>query len=493
MSGARPVSEWPLILCGPMLRRVTPDEVCVFIALRQPARIQLMLFSDPLGNNPIGTPPPPVDTLALGQRLHVVVARLHPSPALATSARYYYDLGITRRRGGVEATDTLRSLTDASIGNGEFIGDGPNLLAGPHALGGTTGHLPGFSLAADRDSLVLVNASCRKAHGEGPDMLAFAEQLLDSADSSEQPHQLVLSGDQIYADDVALALSQTVAATAPELLTGVPTLRLPTTATVTPAGYHGEMPVSGNGADPPGRYMNADELAPGARRRDYVKAHAGLSVDKGDCAGHLLYLGEFYAMYLLAWSPALWPVDGAGAPQLIADDGLLADDDDERRALACEATEQRPRLEAFFATLPRVRRLLANVPTYMVFDDHEVSDDWNLSRSTANKVMQRAAGRQVLRNALLAYAVFQDWGNRPGDYAATGSASAPPGHELLQALRCPANPGDPLDAPQALPPVLTTGGSATRARVEPCSAWAPHHRRRPRWTGTSTSPFPVTC
>jgi hypothetical protein len=33
--------SWPLILCGPMLRRVVPDLVSVFIALSSPAPVTL--------------------------------------------------------------------------------------------------------------------------------------------------------------------------------------------------------------------------------------------------------------------------------------------------------------------------------------------------------------------------------------------------------------------------------------------------------------------
>ena len=37
------------------------------------------------------------------------------------------------------------------------------------------------------------------------------------------------------------------------------------------------------------------------------------------------------------------------------------------------------RLTEIKRTLPKVRRALANVPTYMIFDDHEISDDWFLN------------------------------------------------------------------------------------------------------------------
>lgn len=80
----------------------------------------------------------------------------------------------------------------------------------------------------------------------------------------------------------------------------------------------------------------------------------------------------------------------------------------------------------------KVRRALANVPTYMIFDDHDVTDDWNLNPEWCKRVFAidavrtRPLGRQVVRNALASYAVFQDWGNDFVRYA-----SGAPGQRVL--------------------------------------------------------------
>ncbi len=73
-------------------------------------------------------------------------------------------------------------------------------------------------------------------------------------------------------------------------------------------------------------------------------------------------------------------------------------------------------LTSFYDSLPRVRRALANVPTYMVFDDHDVTDDWNLGRAWRDRVFTSPLGRRIVMNALVAYVVFQDWGNDPVRY-----------------------------------------------------------------------------
>ena len=66
--------------------------------------------------------------------------------------------------------------------------------------------------------------------------------------------------------------------------------------------------------------------------------------------------------------------------------------------------------------VPRARRLLANVPSFMIFDDHEVTDDWNISPRWAKQTRANALGRAVIRNALVACTVFQSWGNDPRAY-----------------------------------------------------------------------------
>ena len=73
-------------------------------------------------------------------------------------------------------------------------------------------------------------------------------------------------------------------------------------------------------------------------------------------------------------------------------------------------------LTTFFDGLAKVRRALANVPTYMVFDDHDVTDDWNIGRAWRDQVHTTRLGRRIITNALLAYALFQDWGNDPLRY-----------------------------------------------------------------------------
>ena len=69
-----------------------------------------------------------------------------------------------------------------------------------------------------------------------------------------------------------------------------------------------------------------------------------------------------------------------------------------------------------------------SVPTYMIFDDHEITDDWNLNQAWCKRVLAKPFGRRVIQNGLTAFAIFQAWGNTPEQFS-----PSKPGHALLEA------------------------------------------------------------
>lgn len=77
---------------------------------------------------------------------------------------------------------------------------------------------------------------------------------------------------------------------------------------------------------------------------------------------------------------------------------------------------QKAPLDSYHKTLPKVRKLLANIPTYMIFDDHDVTDDWNITGSWYDGVRESPLGRRIVSNALAAYWAFQAWGNDPDNF-----------------------------------------------------------------------------
>ena len=57
-----------------------------------------------------------------------------------------------------------------------------------------------------------------------------------------------------------------------------------------------------------------------------------------------------------------------------------------------------------------VRQVLACIPTYMIFDDHEITNNWNISPQWCSTMLQ-AGKEQVLVDGLIAYWMYQGWGN----------------------------------------------------------------------------------
>lgn len=66
-------------------------------------------------------------------------------------------------------------------------------------------------------------------------------------------------------------------------------------------------------------------------------------------------------------------------------------------------------------TDPDVRWLLSTVPTAMIFDDHEVVDDWNTSAAWRDEMSLRRWWREAIVGALSSYWVYQHLGNLPPD------------------------------------------------------------------------------
>ncbi len=57
-----------------------------------------------------------------------------------------------------------------------------------------------------------------------------------------------------------------------------------------------------------------------------------------------------------------------------------------------------------------VRQVLACIPTYMIFDDHEITNNWNITPQWYATLLKNGQ-EQVLVDGLIAYWVYQGWGN----------------------------------------------------------------------------------
>ncbi|MDQ4058966.1 MAG: hypothetical protein M3124_07570, partial [Actinomycetota bacterium] len=153
----------------------------------------------------------------------------------------------------------------------------------------------------------------------------------------------------------------------------------------------------------------------------------------GNAENHLVSFGEFAAMYLISWEPSHWP---DRLPEV--EESLEGLEGVERSKLERLYNTEYAGLERARAAVPAIRRVLANAPIYTIFDDHDVTDDWNLTRKWCEQVRSSPAGRRVITNALASFWAFQGWGNNPDAFD----------DEFLRRvadLLGQENPGDELD------------------------------------------------
>src|SRR5215211_5872191 len=80
------LDDKPHVLAGPLLRKVTPDSVTVWLALRQGARVTLKV-AEAATERMLGSR----HTVAIGTNLHLVAVTA-TGQALAPGAVYEYDL-----------------------------------------------------------------------------------------------------------------------------------------------------------------------------------------------------------------------------------------------------------------------------------------------------------------------------------------------------------------------------------------------------------------
>lgn len=425
----------PLVLAGPILRRVESDAVTVWVALRDSRNVTLNVYGTTGDTSSIDLTGDR-DTMRLGENLHVVaVTASASSPTLQAGAAYEYDLSFS---GGDGSEDSLGA--SGVLKNG--IGDVTYSASG-------TPDLPSFVAPPDDlNDLRIAHGSCRKAHGERWDALPAVDEMIKEGmtDSNERrPNHLVLGGDQMYADDVAGHLLAMLTNHANELL-----------------GYEESLPV-GDGTS------GLSDLKPGHREQIVV---GGGELSAADHASsHLMGLGEYYALYLCSWSDVLWPPDGemdsfpsadSLYPQAVAEVKERAEEmvenmqggtyvghgggdvsiDEIQKAndFQRKVANNSDRVEKFRETLPEVRRALANVPTFMAFDDHDVTDDWFLDGKWVKDALGDDLGHRIVRNGMAAFASFQAWGNTPSEFA-----QGTDGDTLLQTISSNTNGSHGLD------------------------------------------------
>jgi hypothetical protein len=103
----------PLVLAGPFLRLVQPDQVVVWIALQKSASLTLKVLDANKQTLFTGT----ANTIKVGNSLHLalVVARSTGSQSpLSVGTVYYYDISFGSAGSGLDAAGVLGTATELS-------------------------------------------------------------------------------------------------------------------------------------------------------------------------------------------------------------------------------------------------------------------------------------------------------------------------------------------------------------------------------------------
>ena len=362
------VTDLPYIIAGPMIRRLLPEQMVLWLVTREPLNASLTVHYTE--DQVISIPCDEItQTVAVGESAYINLITFNAETPLPENSWLSYDLHCV-----VEGEErNLRSLLPNLMYEGELR---------PH-----------FVLKTQLNDLL--HGSCRKPHYPSKDALLRVDEVLDNSKNSieQRPALLMMSGDQIYADDVAgpmlSAVHQTIT------LLGLRSESIPG-ATV---GNCGELYQSKH------CYYEREELLPHTEAnqdlRDKFFGGAKKPIFTADTAhNHLITLSEVLAMYFLVWSPQLWDL-------IKLDVSGLSD-----KHLDRFLTEQKE-IKQFSQGLGQVQRALAHIPVYMIFDDHDVTDDWNLTRGWEEAAYGHPFSRRIIGNALIGYWLCQAWGNAP--------------------------------------------------------------------------------
>ncbi|MCB0252376.1 MAG: hypothetical protein KDI55_01465 [Anaerolineae bacterium] len=377
----------PVILCGPIVRRLTRNQVSVWVALSVGDPITLHVRRQ----NDAGEQTDTVTPTRIGRHVFLAVMTVN----------------------GVDGATNDQFVTGGLY---EYWIDSPTWPADParrpnwadFTLPGEL--LPTFmGLPGSLDDIILFHGSCRRAKGDRRDGLAEGYRRMVH-EPAQRPHLLILSGDQIYADEVSSTHMLVLRGIADDLF-GIDEFGGIQPGTEKVFNGLGNCPViPGTGT-------------PKIAGRSERSLEIGMTVAEKD---HLWTLAEFYGTYLTVWSDVLWPDP---LPAWDPSETGLVRHKDPAASPSYGADEHDWNMENFkldnlVDTMPQVRKLLANTPTLMVFDDHEATDDWNLDYLVSKGVYNNSQGSRVITNALLAYLLFQHWGNRPDRFQQANSPEA---------------------------------------------------------------------
>jgi hypothetical protein len=366
------ISSIPTVIAGPMVRHVSQQQLTFWLVTNKPYTFQFQLFTEDLPVTEITLNSEQHQQIQLGEYAILNLISIDFSPALPLNSILAYNFIFID-------DDQQQSLVELM----------PNILYSGQKY-------PNFVIKADVKQLL--HGSCRKPHFDSRDgLVQVAQVIADSInDAQTRPAMLMMSGDQIYADDVAGPMLVAIHQVIEQL------------------GLYGEqwqgtvVSSSDELFSSSLCYYQRDKLLPHneANKAVYEKIFSASKkpiFTSDNAKNHLVTLAEVFAMYLLTWSPVMWRLVNLKSHQV------------PEQFLATYQAET-VIIEGFVSGLSEVARSLAHIPTYMIFDDHDITDDWNLTRAWEEAAYQHPFSKRIIGNALIGYWLCQGWGNAPDKF-----------------------------------------------------------------------------
>ncbi|QHJ11006.1 hypothetical protein FX988_01228 [Paraglaciecola mesophila] len=387
------------VLAGPILKKLTVDQVTLWLVTSQPVDLTLTLFPDgeakrtfplkqtPFKHNTQTGDKTPFKTLPehrcikVGEHLYIHLVHLSLASPLPTDCWVGYQLDFHNEH-------------NAGVSLSELLSD----ICYPER------DTPGF--VVHKKLRKILHGSCRKPHHDSPDGLVIADTLLSTLQNSPQlwPSLIMMTGDQIYADDVATPMLAAIHSVIPTL--GINNETFADSTVADSRALHSEQAL----------YNQRVQILPNDKQSQKLRIPLFKSAEKPvfttvHANNHLVSFAEVITMYLLCWSPQCWENASTERPQSLdrqTGKGVQTAD---------EYQNELTLIEQFVSGLSQTRRVMAHLPCPMMFDDHDVTDDWNLTADWEQTAYGNDFSRRIIGNALIAYLLCQGWGNSPHNFS----------------------------------------------------------------------------
>ncbi|MGR5132058.1 alkaline phosphatase D family protein [Vibrio alfacsensis] len=372
--------QLPLIVAGPILRKVTAAEVNIWLVTTRPLEGLVEISDSGSGECIYSQAISKQHLLQVGQRAWVCMLSLHGNFPTHRSLRYQ----ITTQDGLLTELIPHLAYEDDVV---------------PHQ---------GIEFLISEKADYVLHGSCRNPHHFSKDTLVAADAKLSSQHIYERPDMLLMSGDQIYADHVAGptldAIEQLIH------LLGLPN----ETFEQAPVKDTHEL------YQHPNCYYGRERILPhyiddGSLMAKFFPHRGAPIFSSRESENHLISFAEFFAMYLLVWSPVPWSLVNR---ERLLDQQFVTGGQALSPRWQQQWRDEKVHIDKFVAGLDKVQRLLAHVPSYMIFDDHDVTDDWNLTVGWEKAASENKFSHRIIGNGLIAYWLCQGWGNAPEKFNA---------------------------------------------------------------------------